>query len=92
MQRGKSSASHILAGRIGKIEIVSSITGHQKPMKNRNPYVQKLSLVLFSPFCFLRHVVVRERRALSGFVVWGDLALVVQKVDKAVHWINLPLA
>ena len=76
MQRGKSSASHILAGRIGKIEIVSSITGHQKPMRNRNPYFQKLSPVLFSPFCFLRHVVVRERRALSGVCL---VALRLQK-------------
>lgn len=73
---GKSSASHILAGRIGKIEIVSSITGHQKPMRNRNPYFQKLSPVLFSPFCFLRHVVVRERRALSGVCL---VALRLQK-------------
>ena len=59
----------------------------------------------FSPFCFLRHVVVRERRSVLGFCLVtlslaetveccqseGDLALVAQKVDKAIHWINLPL-
>jgi len=45
-------------------------------MKNRNPYVQKLSPVLFSPFCFLHNVVVRERRSLSGF---GLVALCLQK-------------
>ena len=66
-------------------------------MKNRDPYVQKLSTVLFSPFCFLRHVVVRERRSVLGFCLVtlslaetveccqseGDLALVAQR------WIRL---